>query len=84
MSNFSPISCGEQVTFLLDDKEDDIRFVLDQPAELDIYSASSLKQQTAGRHVDPLGYINLILSQTYLLLLLSDACLAQKQQIPIL
>jgi len=32
----------------------EIRFVLDQQAELDFYSASSLKQQSAGRHVAPL------------------------------
>jgi hypothetical protein len=33
------------------------------PAELDFYSASSLKQQSAGRHVAPLRHIILILSQ---------------------
>jgi hypothetical protein len=40
---------------------DDVRFVLDQHAELDFDSASSLKQQSAGRHVAPLGHIILIL-----------------------
>jgi hypothetical protein len=30
---------------------------------LDFYSASSLKQQSAGRHVAPLGHIVLIPSQ---------------------
>ena len=30
---------------------DDVFFVLDQHANLDFYSASSLKQQSAGRHV---------------------------------
>jgi hypothetical protein len=39
------------------------RFVLDQHAELDFYSASSLKQQSAGRHVSPLGHIILIPSR---------------------
>jgi hypothetical protein len=39
------------------------RFVLDQHAELDFNSASSLKQQSAGRHVAPLGHIILIPSQ---------------------
>jgi hypothetical protein len=45
------------------------RNVLDQHAELDFYSASSLKrasslkQQSAGRHVAPLGHIILIPSQ---------------------
>jgi hypothetical protein len=42
---------------------DEVRFVLDQYAELDFYSASSLKQQSAGRHVAPLGHIILIPSQ---------------------
>jgi hypothetical protein len=33
---------------------DEVRFVLDQHAELDLYSASSPKQQSAGRHVAPI------------------------------
>jgi hypothetical protein len=33
---------------------DVVRFVLDQHAELDFYSAYSLQQQSAGRHVAPL------------------------------
>ena len=37
--------------------------VLDQYAEMDFYSANSLKQQSADRHVAPLGHIILILSQ---------------------
>ena len=37
--------------------------ILDQHAELDFYSASSLKQQFAGRHIAPLGHIILIPSQ---------------------
>ena len=61
MSNFSAISWREQVNFQWDD--DEVRFVLDQHAELDLYSASSLKQQSAGRHVAPLGHIILIPSQ---------------------
>ena len=40
-----------------------VRFVLDQHAELDFYSASTLKQQPACWHVAPLGYIILIPSQ---------------------
>ena len=40
--------------------EDDVSFVLDQQAELDLYSASSLKQQSVGKHVAPLGHIILI------------------------
>ena len=60
--------------------DDDVRFVLDQHAELDYYSANSLKQQSSGRHVAPLGHIILIPSQ---LLLLNHASLARKQYIPI-
>jgi hypothetical protein len=43
--------------------DDEVRFVLDQNAELDFYIASSLKKQSAGRHVAPLGHIILIPSQ---------------------
>jgi spore coat polysaccharide biosynthesis protein SpsF (cytidylyltransferase family) len=43
--------------------DDEIRFVLDQQADLDLYSASSQKQQSAGRHVAPLGHIILIPNQ---------------------
>jgi hypothetical protein len=38
----------------------DVRLVPDQHAYLVPYSASSLKQQSAGRHVAPLGHIILI------------------------
>jgi hypothetical protein len=41
---------------------DEVRFVLDQPAYLDLYSASPLKQ-SAGRNVGPLRHIILIPSQ---------------------
>ena len=58
----SALSWREQVNFQWDD-DDEVRFVLDQHAELDFYSASSLKQQSAGRHVTPLGHIILIPSQ---------------------
>jgi hypothetical protein len=54
-------STGEQVNFQWDD--DEVRFVLDQHAYLDLYSASSLKQQSMDRHVAPLGHIILVLSQ---------------------
>ena len=43
--------------------DDEVRFVLDQHAELDFYSASLLKQQSADRHVAPRWHIILILSQ---------------------
>ena len=62
VSNFSAISWQEKVTFRSDDN--DVSFVLDQHAELDFYSASSLKQQSAGRYNAPLRYIILILSQS--------------------
>jgi hypothetical protein len=57
--------------------------VLDQHAEFDFYSASSLKQQSADRHVVPLGHIILIVSQpVFALSLLNAACLViHKQQI---
>jgi hypothetical protein len=43
------ISWREHVTYQWDD--DEVRFVLDQRAELDCYSATSLKQLSASRHV---------------------------------
>ena len=43
--------------------DDEVNFVLDQHAELDFYSANKLKQQSADRHVRPLGHIILIPSQ---------------------
>jgi len=46
--------------------DDEVRFVSDQHAELDFYSASSLKQQSTGRHVAPLEHIILIPSQPVL------------------
>ena len=55
------ITWWEQVNFQWDD--DEVSFVLDQQPELDLYSASSLKQQSADRHVAPLGHIILIPSQ---------------------
>ena len=34
----------------------DVHFLLDQPAQLNFYSASSLKQQSTGRKLAPLGH----------------------------
>jgi hypothetical protein len=51
----------QQVNFQWDD--DEVHFILDQHVYLDIYSASSQKQQFTGRHVAPLRHINLIPSQ---------------------
>ena len=56
------MSWWEQNNFQWDD-DDEIRFVLDQHSELDFYSTSSLKQQSAGSHVAPLGHIILIPKQ---------------------
>ena len=41
----------------------EVCFVLDHHADSDFYSASSLKQESAGIHVAPLGHIILIPSQ---------------------
>jgi hypothetical protein len=51
----------EQVNYRWDN--DKVSFVLDQDAELDFYSASSLTQQSAGKNVTPVGHIILIQSQ---------------------
>ena len=48
-----------------------------------LYSASTLKQQPAGRHVAPLGNIILISSQPMFDILLNAVCLPDKYQIPI-
>ena len=50
-------------------------FVLDQYNQLYFYNARSLKQQSTCRHIASLGYIILVPSRSYSLLLL-----AQKQQ----
>ena len=49
MNNFQGKSVWKPVTFRRD--QDDVRFVLDQRASFDFYSAISLKQQSAGWHV---------------------------------
>ena len=73
------MSWREQVNFQWDD--DEILCVLDQHTELDFYSASSLKQQSVGRHVAPLGHIILFPSQA--VFALCAVCFAEKQQIPL-
>ena len=65
MSNFSATSWRKQVTF------NEIMMImsalyLSQHAELDFYSASSLKQQSSCRHVALLGHIILITRQPVL------------------
>ena len=68
LDNFSAILWRDQVNFQRND--DEVHFVLDQHPLLDFYNDSSLKQQSAVRHVAPLGHI-----------ILNDVCLAKKQQI---
>ena len=48
------ISWREQDNCQWDD--DEVHFVQDQHAELDYYSASPLKQQSAGRHIAPFWF----------------------------
>ena len=60
--------------------DDDVRFVLDQYASLNLHSASSLKQQSKGRHVAPPRHIAQIQTNLSFLLLLKAVCLAEKQQ----
>jgi hypothetical protein len=55
VNNISAISWWEQFTFQRD--QDCVHFVLDQQGDLDFYCASSLKQQSADRHVTPLESI---------------------------
>ena len=57
---FAAISWREQVNCQWDDDDDEVCFVPDQYAELDFYSARSMKQQSADRHVATLGHIILI------------------------
>jgi hypothetical protein len=66
---FLHLSC--QFILLLQWDDDEVRFVLDQHTELDFYSASSLKQQSADRHVAPLGHIILIPSRPVFAVFLS-------------
>jgi hypothetical protein len=58
----SAISWREQVNCQWND-DDEVRFVIEQHDELDMYSARSLEQQSMGRHVAPHGHIILISSQ---------------------
>jgi hypothetical protein len=56
VSNFSPISWREHVTF----RWNDVCVAQDQHTCLDFYSASSLKQQSVGRHDTLLRHIILM------------------------
>ena len=79
MNNFSAISWREQVTF---DEIIMIMMMSASRAELDLYSARLLKQQSTCRHVALLGHIILIPSQT--VFVLNVGSLAEKQEITIL
>jgi hypothetical protein len=54
-----------KIKLIFNEMIDDVHFVLDQHAELDLYSASSLKQQSVDRHVTSLRHILLIPSQPF-------------------
>ena len=62
-----------------DDDCDEVCFALERYAYLNFYSASSLKQQSAGKYVAPHENTNHVPSQpAFLLLLITE----EKQQIP--
>jgi hypothetical protein len=63
MTLVSVPSSGEWEHVNIQWDDDEIRFDLEQRAEYDFYSTSSLKQQSAGRQVAPLEHIILIPSQ---------------------
>jgi hypothetical protein len=56
----------------------EIRFVLDQHAGLDFYNSSSLKQQSADKHVAPLWHVILIPSQQVFALTLECCVLSEE------
>jgi hypothetical protein len=80
LCNFSVIPWQEQVNVQLDD--DEVRFVLDQCAELDFYIASSLNSPRVDMFLfsDTLVWFR---ANQSLLFLLNAACLAEKQHVPI-
>ena len=64
--------------------DDEIRFALDQHTGLDFYSASWLKQESAGRHVIPNSDTLIWFQSNHsAFLLLNGVCFAEKQQMPI-
>jgi hypothetical protein len=80
-NNVSAISWREQVNYQWND--DEVCFVLDQHAELDLYSASSLKHNP---RVDMSNYSDTLFwfrPNQFLLFLFNAACFAKKQPIPI-
>ena len=79
-SRFSPIRYDDDCDDCDDDDDcDEVCFALERYAYLNFYSASSLKQQSAGKYVAPHENTNHVPSQpAFLLLLITEA----KQQIP--
>jgi hypothetical protein len=67
MNLFSIFHCEKKQDYIRAD-DDDVRFVLAQHTQSYLYSASSLKQISAGRHITPLGHIILIPSRSVFLL----------------
>jgi hypothetical protein len=59
--------------------DDEVRYILDQHAELDFYSASSLKKQSADRQCRPTRIHYPDSEPTSLLFLLNAAFLKEKQ-----
>ena len=55
-------------TSYIQGNDDNVRFILDQHTYVDVYTASSQKQHSAGRHVVPLRHIILIPRQPVVLL----------------
>ena len=83
MNNFAAISCRKQVVYWWDEDGDDVHFVLDQYADLDFYSTSSLYNNSP--RVDKSLHENTFRlgANQSLLVLISTACLVEKQQLQI-
>ena len=64
-----------RATYIRRDDDDDVLFVLDQHTELDLYSATLLKQQSVVRHVAPFWQITLFEANQSLILIFNVACL---------
>jgi hypothetical protein len=75
MNNFSAISWREQVTF---DEMMKMSTLYQTNTDLNLYSASSLKQQSAGKHVSPLRHIIVIPSRPVLSLSLLCCILSEE------
>jgi hypothetical protein len=65
LTNSFNLFCHMSRTSYFQWNDGDVRFVLDQHAELDFFTASSLKQQSVGKCVAPLGHIILVWSFSF-------------------